>query len=76
MSETVCSPERARLLEKSIKRKEDRATPKLHAMPISSAGYKPAEEIGKTLEDRYQVRLAQIILFHQKLEPPAWRDVQ
>jgi hypothetical protein len=45
-------------------------------MPISSAGYKPAEEIGKTLEDRYQVRLAQIILFHQKLEPPAWRDVQ
>jgi hypothetical protein len=38
------------LLEQRITLKEDRATLKLHAMPISSAGYKEAEEIGKTYE--------------------------
>jgi hypothetical protein len=36
--------------EQRITRKEDRATLKLHTMPISSAGYKPAVSIGKTYE--------------------------
>jgi hypothetical protein len=35
------------LLEQRITLKEDRATLKLHAMPISSAGYKPAVSISR-----------------------------